>query len=57
MSGQLGRVHPVPKTGYDTVDGTTTVYATLKPMRHIESNCPVAHRRHSDGECGRLPPA
>lgn len=46
------RVRDVMKTGYDLVDGMTTVKDALSKMRHIETKCLIVDKRHADDEYG-----
>lgn len=46
------RVRDVMKTGYDMVDGMTTVRDALLKMRHVESKCLIVDKRHEDDEYG-----
>lgn len=46
------RVRDVMKTGYDLVDGMTTVKDALSKMRHVETKCLIVDKRHADDEYG-----
>lgn len=46
------RVRDVMKTGYDLVDGMTTVKDALIRMRHVETKCLIVDKRHEDDEYG-----
>lgn len=46
------RVRDVMKTGYDLVDGMTTVKDALTRMRHVETKCLIVDKRHVDDEYG-----
>ncbi|MEJ2359911.1 MAG: CBS domain-containing protein [Gammaproteobacteria bacterium] len=46
------RVRDVMKTGYDLVDGMTTVKDALVRMRHVETKCLIVDKRHADDEYG-----
>lgn len=46
------RVRDVMKTGYDLVDGMTTVKEALTRMRHVETKCLIVDKRHPDDEYG-----
>lgn len=49
---QVIRVRDVMKTGYDLVDGMTTVKDALTKMRHVETKCLIVDKRHDDDEYG-----
>lgn len=46
------RVRDVMKTGYDLVDGMTTVKDALSMMHHVETKCLIVDKRHADDEYG-----
>jgi CBS domain-containing protein len=46
------RVRHVMKTGYDLVDGMTTVKDALSKMGHVETKCLIVDKRHADDEYG-----
>lgn len=46
------RVRNVMKTGYDLVDGMTTVKDALSKMRHVDTKCLIVDKRHADDEYG-----
>jgi len=51
---KIVRVKDVMKTGFDLVDGMTTVQEALLKMKHVETKCVIIDKRHDDDEYGIL---
>ncbi len=48
------RVKNVMKTGFDLVDGMTTIQEVLDRMKHVETKCVIIDKRHENDEYGIL---
>ena len=51
---QIVRVRDVMKSGFDMVDGMTTISDALRTMKHVDTKCLVVDKRHDDDEYGLL---